>query len=76
VRTLFFVLRSILHNYLNLLKQGLRITAYTLKSIIVEDVLDVIRGHVFWLPLKEFYAEMMRYNVERDRELRYYLAIA
>jgi hypothetical protein len=77
VRTLFFVLRSILHNYLNLLKRGLRITAYTLKSIIVEDVLDVIRGHVFWyFPLKEFYDKIERYNMERDRELRYHLAIA
>ena len=43
VRTLFFTLQCVIHNILNMLKVGLDITAYQLKSAITSDIFQCIR---------------------------------
>lgn len=71
-RVLFFVVQSILHNFLNLQKTLLSITAYELKSVISEDIQKyfVDDKSADSLPLRVFYAKMTSYNERRDIELR------
>jgi len=74
-RVLFFVVQSILHNFLNVQKSILSITAYELKSLIAEDIQKYfVEGKSSdHLPLQEFYAKMATYNEYREIELRYKL---
>ena len=72
VRTLFFVIQCIFHNFLNVLKRVLCITACMLKSVISEDISDYLANdRVFYhnIPLRVFYSEMVRYIVDRDLKL-------
>jgi len=74
-RVLFFVLQCIMHNLLNLLKSILCITAYELKSLIVEDIQRYLCvGKLNTIPLSEFYRRISDYNEHRVMELRSHLA--
>lgn len=77
-RVLFFVVQCILHNFLNVQKSILSITAYELKSLITEDIQKYLCDGKFLhtLPLRVFYAKMASYNERRVIELRYRLAAA
>lgn len=76
VRVLFFVVQCIMHNFLNLLKRILRITAHQLKARIVEDIERYLRrgGFRIKLSLRTFYERIAHYNQQRARELRARLA--
>lgn len=76
VRVLFFVIQCITHNFLNLLKRILRITAHQLKARIVEDIDRYLRRGRFWnnISLGAFYAKIAYYNRYRTLELRSRLA--
>jgi hypothetical protein len=75
-RVLFFVVRAILHNFLNVQKSILPIAAYELKSLIAEDIQEYLCNGKFvnTLPLRVFYAKMASYNERRVMELRCQLA--
>ena len=73
VRTLFFVLQCILYNLLNLLKSGLDINAYQLKSVIGSDIVQCVKhGYesLFAVPVKVFMMTIRDYNKNRIRVLR------
>ena len=76
VRVLFFVIQCITHNFLNLLKRILRISAHQLKARIVEDLDRYLRRGRFWnnISLRAFYAKIAYYNRYRTLELRSRLA--
>ena len=65
-----------MHNFLNLLKSILCITAYELKSLIVEDIQRYlcVGEFVNTIPLSEFYRRISSYNEHRVMELRSHLA--
>jgi hypothetical protein len=73
---LFFVIQCIMHNFLNVLKRILRITAYQLKARIVEDLDRYLRWSRFWnnISLRAFYVKIAYYNRYRTLELRSRLA--
>ena len=75
-RVLFFVVQSIMHNFLNVQKSILSITAYELKSLITEDIQKYLHDGKFlnMVPFGEFYAKMTSYNERRVMELRWQLA--
>jgi len=75
-RVLFFTIQCIMHNFLNLLKRILRITAHQLKARIVEDLDRYLRRGRFWnnIALRTFYAKIAHYNRCRTVELRSRLA--
>jgi len=75
-RVLFFVVRAILHNFLNVQKSILSIAAYELKSLIAEDIQEYLCVGKFMntISLSEFYARMAAYNERRVMELRCQLA--
>ena len=75
-RVLFFVVQCLMHNFLNVLKRILRITAHQLKSRIVEDLDRYLRRGRFWnnISLRAFYAKIAHYNRYRVLELRSRLA--
>jgi len=75
-RVLFFVVQSIMHNFLNVQKSILSITAYELKSLIAEDIQKYLHDGKFlnMVPFREFYAKMAGYNERRVMELRCQLA--
>jgi hypothetical protein len=74
-RVLFFVIQCLLHNYLNVLKRILEISAQRLKALVAEDIEHLQRGIVFRVPcIREFYAALRGYNERRRRELRARLA--
>jgi len=75
-RVLFFVVQSIMHNFLNVQKSILSITAYELKSLIAEDIQKYLHDGKFldMVPFREFYAKMASYNECRVIELRCQLA--
>jgi len=77
-RVLFFVVQSLLHNFLNVQKSILSITAYELKSLIVEDIQRYLCDGKFLnaVLLREFYTKMASYNERRVMELRRQLAAA
>ena len=65
VRTLYFILRCILFNLLNLLKSGLNITAYELKSATNSDIIQCIKyGYesLQAIPVKIFIKILLKYN--------------
>jgi len=70
-RVLFFVVQCIMHNFLNLLKRILRITAHQLKTRIVEDLERYLRRGGFRrkLSLRAFYQKITHYNQQRALEL-------
>jgi hypothetical protein len=76
VRVLFFVIQCILHNFLNVLKRILRITAQQLKARIVEDLERYLKRGRFRrkLSLRVFYGNIAHYNRQRALELRARLA--
>ena len=71
-RVLFFVVQCLMHNFLNLLKRILRITAHQLKARIVEDIERYLRRGGFRrkLSLRAFYEKIAHYNQQRKLELR------
>ena len=78
VRSLFFILRCIMHNCLNVLKQVVSITAYTLKSAICEGIRDclhlgsdLIRNQ----SIVGFYNRVKRYNEDRELQSRQHLGL-
>lgn len=74
-RVLFFVIQCLLHNYLNVLKRFLEISAQRLKALVAEDIEHLQRGIVFRVPcFREFYAALRGYTKRRQRELRARLA--
>jgi hypothetical protein len=75
-RVLFFVVQCLMHNFLNVLKRILRITAHQLKSRIVEDLDRYLGRGRFWnnISLRTFYAKIAHYNRYRVLELRSRLA--
>jgi len=75
-RVLFFVIQSILHNFLNVQKSILSITAYELKSLITEEIQKYLCAGEFGntVSLRVFYAKMASYNERRVIELRSQLA--
>ena len=75
-RVLFFVVRSILHNFLNVQKSILSITAYELKSLIAEDIQEYLCVGKFanTISLTELYTRMTAYNERRVMKLRCLLA--
>ena len=75
-RVLFFVVQCIMHNFLNLLKRNLCITAQQLKARIVEDLERYLKRGGFRrkLSLRAFYEKIARYNQQRVLELRARLA--
>jgi hypothetical protein len=75
-RVLFFVVQCLMHNFLNVLKRILRITAHQLKSRIVEDLDRYLGRGRFWnnISLRAFYAKIAHYNRYRVLELRSRLA--
>jgi hypothetical protein len=70
-RVLFFVVQCIMHNFLNLLKRILRITAHQLKTRIVEDLERYLKRGGFRrkLSLRVFYEKITRYDQQRALEL-------
>jgi hypothetical protein len=76
-RVLFFAMQCLLHNYLNVLKRILELSAQRLKALVAEDIEQLQRGVVFRVPrFREFYAALRGYNMRRQRELRARLAVA
>jgi hypothetical protein len=78
VRSLFFILRCIMHNCLNVLKQVVSITAYTLKSAICEGIRDCL--HVGSDLIRNqsivgFYNRVKRYNEDRELQSRQHLGL-
>ena len=75
-RVLFFVVQSIMHNFLNVQKSILSITAYELKSLITEDIQKYLCDGKFGntVSLRVFYGKMASYNERRVIELRCQLA--
>ena len=75
-RVLFFVVQSILHNFLNVQKSILSIAAYELKSLITEDIQKYLCVGKFanTISLSEFYTRISSYNERRVMELRSHLA--
>jgi hypothetical protein len=74
-RVLFFVIQCLLHNYLNVLKRILEISAQRLKALVAQDIEQLQRGVVFRVPrFREFYAALRGYTKRRQRELRARLA--
>jgi len=75
-RVLFFVVQSIMHNFLNVQKSILSITAYELKSLITEGIQKYLCDGKFGntVSLRVFYAKMASYNERRVIELRCQLA--
>jgi hypothetical protein len=65
-----------MHNFLNVQKSILSITAYELKSLIAEDIQKYLHDGKFlnMVPFREFYAKMACYNERRVIELRCQLA--
>jgi hypothetical protein len=75
-RVLFFVVQCILHNYLNVQKRILSITAYELKSLIAEGIQKYfVEKPMNYLSLSEFYAKIKSYNENRVAELHSRLAL-
>ena len=73
VRTLYFVLQCTLYNILNMLKSGLDITAYQLKSVMDSDIVQCVKhGYesLFAVPVKVFMMTIKEYNKNRIRVLR------
>ena len=73
VRTLYFVLQCILYNVLSMLKSGLDITAYQLKSTMDIDIIQYVKhGYesLFVVPVKIFMTTISDYNKNRIRVLR------
>ena len=73
VRTLYFILQCILFNVLNLLKSGLNITAYELKSATNSDIIQCIKyGYesLQVIPVKIFVKILAKYNKIRIEVLR------
>ena len=70
-RVLFFVVQCIMHNFLNLLKRVLRITARQLKTRIIEDLERYLRRGRFrrQLSLRALYEKITRYDQQRALEL-------
>jgi len=70
-RVLFFVVQCIMHNFLNLLKRILRITAHQLKTRITEDLERYLKRNGFRrkLSLRVFYEKITRYDQQRALEL-------
>jgi hypothetical protein len=75
-RVLFFVIQCVMHNFLNVLKRILHITAHQLKSLIAEDIEKFLKRGKFRhsIPLRKFYAKMTYYNRYRVLELQCRLA--
>jgi hypothetical protein len=75
-RVLFFVVQCLMHNFLNLLKRILCITAHQLKTRIVEDIERYLRRGGFRrkLSLRVFYEKIAQYNQQRTLQLRVRLA--
>ena len=78
VRSLFFTLQCIMHNCLNVLKQVVSITAYTLKSAICEGIRDclhigsdLIRNQ----SIAGLYNRVKRYNEDRELQSRQHLGL-
>ena len=78
VRSLFFILQCIMHNCLNVLKQVVSITAYTLKSAIckgIRDCLHIGSDIICNQSIVGFYNRMKRYNEDRELESRQHLGL-
>ena len=74
-RVLFFVIQCLLHNYLNVLKRTLEISAQKLKALVAEEIEQLERRIVVRVPcFRGFYAALRTYNERRQRELRARLA--
>jgi len=75
-RVLFFVVQCLMHNFLNLLKRILCITAQQLKARIVEDIEGYLKRGGFRrkLSLRVFYEKIAHYNQQRALQLRARLA--
>jgi len=72
-RTLFFIVQSIMHNILNVLKSVLDITAYQMKSVINQDIIKAVKEGVNSLAgitVKLFLECLAIFNKERKRALR------
>jgi hypothetical protein len=71
-RVLFFVVQCLMHNFLNLLKRNLCITAQQLKARIVEDIEGYLKrgGFCRKLSLRAFYKKIAQYNQQRVLELQ------
>jgi hypothetical protein len=77
VRILFFLIRCLLYNILNLLKTGLKTTVYELKSAISTGILTYIRkGYksLCSVPIAAFLSKLREYNESRIQTLRTRLA--
>jgi len=77
VRILFFLIQCLLHNILNLLKSGLKTTAYELKSAINNGILIYIKKEYKSLrlvPIAAFLSKLREYNESRIQTLRTRLA--
>jgi len=73
VRSLFFILRCIMHNYLAVLKQVVHITAYRLKSCICGGIQDYLHSGYSFVSTQSivgFYDRMKRYSEDRELEFR------
>jgi len=70
-RVLFFAIQCIMHNFLNVQKSILSITAYELKSLISQDIQKFfVEGKSLnSLPLRVFYTKIATYNEHRITEL-------
>jgi len=75
-RVLFFVVQCLMHNFLNLMKQFLCITAYQLKARIVADIEQYLQRGGFRrrLSLRAFCEKIAQYNQQRALQLRARLA--
>jgi len=75
-RVLSFAIQRIMHNFLNVQKSILSITAYELKSLIAQDIQKffVDGKSLNSLPLRVFYTKIATYNEHRVTELRSKLA--
>ncbi|MGP8329542.1 MAG: transposase, partial [Methanosarcinaceae archaeon] len=68
VRTLYFVIQCILYNVLNMLKSGLDITAYQLKSVMNCDIVKCVKSgyeSLFAVPIKTFLMTIKEFNENR-----------
>ena len=71
-RTLFFVIQCIMCNILNMLKSVLKITAYQMKSVINQDIIEAVINGIESLcniPVKLFLNYLKKFNRERSRAL-------
>ncbi|MGC9445288.1 MAG: hypothetical protein ACP5E9_10240 [Candidatus Methanospirareceae archaeon] len=76
-RVLFFTMQCLPHNYLNVLKRILELSAQRLKALVTEDIEQPQRGTVSRVPrFWAFYAALRGYNKRRQSELRARLAVA